>query len=42
MRSLGVPATVRASFAAFNTIGEVDTLVAAVERARDLFTVDAR
>jgi len=37
MRSLGVAATVRASFAAFNTFAEVDALLAAVERARDLF-----
>jgi len=37
MRRLGVAATVRASFAAFNTVAEVDALLAAVERARDLF-----
>lgn len=37
MRRLGLPATVRASFAAFNTAEEVEVLVDAVERARDLF-----
>jgi cysteine desulfurase/selenocysteine lyase len=36
MRRLGLPATVRASFAAFNTAEEVEVLVDAGERARDL------
>jgi len=34
MRRLGAPATTRASFSVYNTIEEVDVLVAAVERAR--------
>lgn len=37
MRRLGVPATVRASFAAYSTAAEVEALVAAVEKARTLF-----
>ncbi|MEO8276294.1 MAG: SufS family cysteine desulfurase [Thermoanaerobaculia bacterium] len=37
MRRFGVPATVRASFALYNTRDEVSALVAGVERARNLF-----
>jgi cysteine desulfurase/selenocysteine lyase len=37
MRHFGVPATARASFAFYNTIGEVDALVAAVVRVRRMF-----
>lgn len=37
MRRLGVPATVRASFAAHSTAAEVEALAASVERARRLF-----
>jgi len=37
MRRLGVPATTRASFYAYNTRDEVDVLVAALQRAGDLF-----
>jgi len=37
MRRLGQVATVRASFAAYNTEAEIDALAAAVERARRLF-----
>ncbi len=37
MRRLGQVATVRASFAGYNTEAEVDVLVAAVDRARRLF-----
>ena len=37
MRRLGVPATTRASFYAYNTRDEVDALVAALERAGRLF-----
>jgi cysteine desulfurase/selenocysteine lyase len=33
MDRFGVPGTVRASFAAYNTLGEVDALAAGVERA---------
>jgi cysteine desulfurase/selenocysteine lyase len=37
MRRLGLPATARASFAFYNTRGEVDALVAAVKRVRAMF-----
>jgi cysteine desulfurase/selenocysteine lyase len=37
MRKLGVAATTRASFAAYNTTGEVDTLVEALDDARRIF-----
>jgi cysteine desulfurase/selenocysteine lyase len=37
MRALGVPATVRASFAAYSTEAEVETLAVALERATRLF-----
>ena len=37
MKRFGVPATVRASFAPYNTDQDVDALVAGVERARELF-----
>lgn len=37
MTRLGVPATVRASFAPYNTRDEVDALVAGVERAKKVF-----
>jgi len=36
MARFGVPATVRASFAAYNTEEEVEALAGAVARARDL------
>lgn len=39
MRRLGVPATARASFAAYNTLDEVDALVAAVRKAQQFFGV---
>lgn len=39
MRRLGVPATARASFAAYNTLDEVDALVAAVRKAQRFFGV---
>jgi cysteine desulfurase/selenocysteine lyase len=38
MGRLGVDATARASFAFYNTAGEVDALVAALHRVRELFT----
>lgn len=41
MRRLGVPATVRASFAVYNTLDEVDQLVAAVRKAQSFFGVSA-
>lgn len=37
MRRFGIPATVRASFAFYNTRGEVDALVRGVERVRTVF-----
>jgi cysteine desulfurase/selenocysteine lyase len=37
MQRLGIPATVRASFAFYNTLDEIDALVRAVERARKVF-----
>jgi cysteine desulfurase/selenocysteine lyase len=39
MRRLGVPATARASFAVYNTVDEVDKLVAAVRKAQSFFGV---
>jgi len=36
MRHFGVPATLRASFAVYNTRAEVDTLLAGLERVREL------
>jgi cysteine desulfurase/selenocysteine lyase len=37
MTRLGVPATCRASFAMYNTKAEVDALMTALQKARDLF-----
>lgn len=37
MQRFGVPATVRASFAFYNTPGEIDALVGGIERARRVF-----
>ena len=37
MQHFGVPATARASFAAYNTIEEIDALFAALTRAREIF-----
>ena len=37
MRRFGVPATVRASFALYNTAGEVAALLAAIAGARAIF-----
>ncbi|WP_280262036.1 cysteine desulfurase [Nocardia wallacei] len=39
MRRLGIPATARATFAAYNTLDEVDALVAAVRKAQSFFGV---
>ncbi|MEV5832425.1 cysteine desulfurase [Nocardia sp. NPDC052112] len=39
MRRLGIPATARASFAVYNTLDEVDQLVAAVRKAQSFFGV---
>jgi cysteine desulfurase/selenocysteine lyase len=39
MRVLGVPATTRASFYLYNTNEEVDALVRALEKARQMFKV---
>ena len=36
MDRFGIPATARASFAVYNTLTEIDTLVAAIRRARAL------
>ena len=41
-RRFGVPATVRASFAVYNTLDEVDRLVAGVRRAVDFFSAAGR
>jgi cysteine desulfurase/selenocysteine lyase len=37
MRRLGVPATARASFGLYNTVAEVDALIAALHRVRKVF-----
>ena len=37
MRHLDVPATARASFYVYNTASDVDTLVAGLRRAREVF-----
>ena len=37
MQRMGIPGTVRASFALYNTMAEVDALVAAVDRVRKMF-----
>lgn len=37
MQRMGIPGTVRASFALYNTMAEVDALVAAVNRVRKMF-----
>jgi cysteine desulfurase/selenocysteine lyase len=37
MRKLGVPATARASFACFNTTDDVDALIAALVKAKEVF-----
>ena len=37
MARLGVDGTVRASLAMYNTTGEIDTLVASLEKTRKLF-----
>jgi cysteine desulfurase/selenocysteine lyase len=41
-RRMGVPATVRASFYLYNTLSEVDALVAGVREAQRFFGVDGR
>jgi cysteine desulfurase/selenocysteine lyase len=38
MERFGVPATIRASFAAYNTRAEVDRLVEALSAVREMFT----
>jgi cysteine desulfurase/selenocysteine lyase len=37
MEHFGVPATVRASFALYNTIDEVDALIEAMQHVREIF-----
>ena len=37
MQRFGVPATARASFAFYNTLGEVDALAAAIEKVQKVF-----
>src|SRR5574344_183621 len=37
MQRFGIPGTVRASFGLYNTRGEIDTLVAAIDRVRKMF-----
>jgi len=39
MRVLDVPATARASFYVYNTLDEVDALIAALHEARRIFGV---
>jgi cysteine desulfurase/selenocysteine lyase len=39
MRKLGVPATARASFACFNTTDDVDALIAALLKAKEVFGI---
>jgi cysteine desulfurase/selenocysteine lyase len=39
MTRLGTPATTRASFYLYNTFGEIDALVAAIDKAKKLFKV---
>jgi cysteine desulfurase/selenocysteine lyase len=38
MQRLGIPATARASLALYNTHEEIDALVAALHKVRELFT----
>ncbi|MBA3725919.1 MAG: cysteine desulfurase [Armatimonadetes bacterium] len=38
MRVMGVPATLRASFAFYNTKGEIDVLVGGLDKVRELFS----
>jgi cysteine desulfurase/selenocysteine lyase len=37
MRHLGLPATVRASFAFYNTMDEIEVLARGIERVRKVF-----
>ena len=37
MQHFGVPATARASFAAYNSTDEIDALFAALKKAKDMF-----
>jgi cysteine desulfurase/selenocysteine lyase len=37
MQRFGVPATARASFAAYNTLDEIDALVRGLRRVRQVF-----
>jgi cysteine desulfurase/selenocysteine lyase len=37
MQHFGVPATARASFAMYNTLDEVDALVAGIRKVQELF-----
>jgi cysteine desulfurase / selenocysteine lyase len=37
MQRFGIPATVRASFAFYNTLDEIEVLVRGIERARKVF-----
>jgi cysteine desulfurase/selenocysteine lyase len=37
MEKLGVPATARASFYVYNTVGEVDVLIRGIEKAKKIF-----
>lgn len=39
MRKLGVPATARASFACFNTADDIDALIAALVKAKEVFGI---
>jgi cysteine desulfurase/selenocysteine lyase len=37
MQRFGIPATARASFGVYNTIEEIDALVAGIHKAREVF-----
>src|SRR5579872_5447211 len=39
MEKLGVPATTRASFYIYNTPGEIDTFIAAIDKAKRIFKI---
>ena len=39
MRAMGVPATARASFHVYNDRSDIDRLIAALQKAREVFEV---
>src|SRR4051794_28626499 len=42
MKHLGVPATARASFHVYNSTADIDKLIEALTKARDVFKLEAR